>query len=76
MNNQPSSAPQPGRIRFERKVARGVRGLWYVMQRIEGARHWVPLAGAKISRSEAQAYLRRSFSPGAKTFLTAHQAGE
>ena len=51
-----------GRIRVERKVARGVRGLWFVMQRIEGAKGWVPLAGAKISRKEALAYLVRSCS--------------
>jgi hypothetical protein len=51
-----------GRTRVERKVARGARGLWFVIQRVEGAKGWVPLAGAKLSRQEALAYLARSFS--------------
>jgi hypothetical protein len=46
-------------ITLQRKVAQGNEGLWFVMQRISGARRWVPLAGVKISRQEAETYLAK-----------------
>jgi hypothetical protein len=46
-------------IKLQRKVARGNEGLWFVMQRISGVRRWVPLAGVKISRQEAETYLAK-----------------
>ena len=44
-------------IKLQHKVAQGIEGLWFVMQRISGIRRWVPLAGVKISRQEAETYL-------------------
>src|SRR5690349_15670237 len=44
-------------IKLQRKVAQGNEGLWFVMQQISGSRRWVPLAGVKISRQEAETYL-------------------
>ncbi len=46
-------------IKLQRKVAQGNEGLWFVMQRISGIRPWVPLAGVKISRQEAETYLAK-----------------